>query len=291
MEPFISKGTSIYKMPASPEGYLVQLIGSDNLSVISKSGTIFTPLNNMTVNLLFKAIKKNDGSAMEIPYSVKVEGTYNDQGKNAKPFVIPSLREWHGDEGNFVLTAKSRIVVDAKYASILMQAAKVFQNDLVELCKIKPAVLVGTPKAGDIFISLNGNKDELGAEGYSLSIKDYVSINAAEYKGAFWGTRTILQILEKDAKHCSLAKGISRDYPKYEVRGFLLDVGRKYFKIDFLRDYVKLMSYYKMGDFQIHLSDNAFVKHFNNDWDSTYSGFRLESETYPQFAYKGRILY
>ena len=98
-------------------------------------------------------------------------------------------------------------------------------------------------------------------------------------KGAFWGTRTILQILEKDAKHCSLAKGISRDYPKYEVRGFLLDVGRKYFKIDFLRDYVKMMSYYKMGDFQLHLSDNAFVKHFNNDWDRTYSGFRLENET------------
>ena len=58
---------------------------------------------------------------MEIPYSVKVEGTYNDQGNNAKPFVIPSLREWHGAEGNFVLTAKSRIVVDAKYATTLMQ--------------------------------------------------------------------------------------------------------------------------------------------------------------------------
>ncbi len=35
MESFISKGTLSYKMPASPEGYKVQLIGSDNLSVIS----------------------------------------------------------------------------------------------------------------------------------------------------------------------------------------------------------------------------------------------------------------
>lgn len=289
MESFISKGTSAYKMPASPEGYSVQLIGSDNLSTITKSGTIFTPLNDMTVNLLFKGIKINDGSFIEIPYSVKVEGSYKDQGKNAKPFVIPSLREWHGDEGNFVLTTKSRIVVDAKYASVLMQVAKIFQNDLVELCKIKPTVLVGVPKAGDIFISLDGNKEELGAEGYSLSIKDYVSIHAAQYKGAFWGTRTILQILEKDVLHCSLPKGISRDYPKYEVRGFLLDVGRKYFKIDFLRDYVKMMSYYKMGDFQLHLSDNAFVKHFNNDWDSTYSGFRLENERYPQLPTKGEF--
>ena len=289
MESFISKENSTYKMPVSPEGYSVKLIGSDNLSVITKSGTIFTPLNNMTVNLLFKAIKINDGSSIEIPYSVKVEGTYNNLGRNAKPFVIPSLREWYGDEGDFVLTAKSRIVVDAKYASSLMQAAKIFQNDLVELCKIKPTVLVGTPKIGDIYISLNANKEELGAEGYSLSIKDYVSIQAAGYKGAFWGTRTILQMLEKNALHRSLTKGISRDYPKYEVRGFLLDVGRKYFKIDFLRDYVKMMSYYKMSDFQIHLSDNAFVKHFNDDWDNTYSGFRLENERYPQLPTKGEF--
>ncbi|PRZ25282.1 family 20 glycosylhydrolase [Flavobacterium granuli] len=289
MKSFISKGTSFYKMPDSPEGYLVQLIGSDNLSVISKSGAIFCPLNTMTVNLLFKAIKIADGASIEIPIAVNVEGSYKDQGKNAKPFVIPSLREWHGAEGNLLLTAKSRIVVDARYSATLMQAAKVFQNDLFALRKIKPEVIIGIPKYGDIFISLDGNSEELGAEGYSLSIKDYVSIHAAQYKGAFWGTRSILQILEQDAKLSSLPKGISRDYPKYEVRGFMLDVGRKYFSIDFLRDYVKMMSYYKMGDFQLHLNDNAFVKHFNNDWDSTYSGFRLENEKYPQLPTKGEF--
>lgn len=285
----VSKGVPTYKTPVSPEGYSLQLIGSDNLSVIAKSGAVFTPLNDMTVNLLFKAVKKNDNSFMEIPCAVKVEGSYGNLGKNAKPFVIPSLREWYGDQGSFTLTAKSRIVVDKKYASTLMQAAKIFQNDLDKLCKIKPKVVVGNPKAGDVFISLNGKNEELGAEGYSLSIRDYVSITAAEYKGAFWGTRTILQILDQDSKHCSLPKGITRDYPKYEVRGFLLDVGRKYFKIEFLRDYVKLMSYYKMSDFQIHLSDNAFPRHFDNDFDKTYSGFRLENERYPQLPTKGEF--
>lgn len=285
----ISKTTSTYKTPICPEGFSIQLIGSDNLSVITKSGKVFTPLTDMSVNLLFKAVKKEDGSFMEIPSVVNVEGTYTNHGKTAKPFVIPSLREWHGDEGNFILTTKSRIIVDAKYEATLMQAAKIFQDDLNKLCSIKPKILAGKPKTGDIFISLDGKNEELGAEGYALSIRDYVSIHAAQYKGAFWATRTILQILEQDAKHCSLPKGISRDYPKYEVRGFLLDVGRKYFTIDFLRDYVKLMSYYKMGDFQIHLSDNAFVKHYNNDWDSTYSGFRLESERYPNLPTKGEF--
>ncbi|SNR39233.1 hexosaminidase [Flavobacterium sp. ov086] len=285
----VSKEVGTYKAPKCPEGFSLQLIGSDNLSVITKSGTVFTPLNDMTVNLLFKAVKTENGSSIEIPCVVNVEGTFNNQAKNAKPFVIPSLREWHGEEGNFTLTSKSRIIVDAKYAETLLQAAKTFQDDLDKAYNLKLKVSTGNPKAGDVFISLNGKNEELGAEGYSLTIRDYVAINAAQYKGAFWGTRTILQILEQDTKHCTLPKGISRDYPKYEVRGFLLDVGRKYFKIDFLRDYIKLMSYYKMSDFQIHLSDNAFVKHFDNDWDKTYSGFRLENERYPNLPTKGEF--
>ena len=80
------------------------------------------------------------------------------------------------------------------------QRQKFFKTIYVELAKLKPAVLVGIPKAGDIYISLDGNVEELGTEGYSLSIKDYVAIHAAQYKGAFWGTRSILQILEQDAK-------------------------------------------------------------------------------------------
>lgn len=289
VQPVIAKGISNYKMPVAPEGFSMQLVGSDNLSVIAKTGTVFTPLNSMTVNLLFKATKTKDHSTIEIPVVVEVKGSHANQGKNAKPFVIPSLREWVGGEGDLVLTSKSRIVVDAKYATELLPAATVFQNDLFESAKLKPVVLVGTPKAGDIFMSLDGNTAELGAEGYFLSIKEYVTIQAAQYKGAFWATRSILQILEQDHKMRSLPKGVSRDYPKYEVRGFMLDVGRKYFTIDFLRDYVKLMSYYKMGDFQLHLNDNAFVKHYNNDWESTYSGFRLENERYPELPTKGEF--
>jgi len=285
----VLKGTSTYQIPASPEGYSLQLVGSDNLSVINRSGKIFKPLHDATVHLLFKLINKIDNSSTEISSAVMVEGQNANKGINAKPFVIPSLREWYGYEGSFKLTAKSRIVVDSKYAATLTQAAVIFQNDLVQLCNMKPAIQVGSPKAGDIFISLNGNLDELGEEGYSLTIKEYVTIGAAHYRGAFGATRTVLQLLEQDAMHRSLPKGISRDYPKYEVRGFLLDVGRKYFTIDFLRDYVKLMSYYKMSDFQIHLSDNAFVKHFNNNWDSTYCGFRLENSMYPQLPTKGEF--
>lgn len=285
----IDKGSTSYQLPLSPEGWSLQLVGSDNLSAITKSGKVFQPLNDLTVNLLFKATRQSDESSIEIATPVRVQGQNSNSGINPKPFVIPSLREWYGYNGRFVLTPKSRIVVDSKDKATLKQAATILQNDLTILSNIKPAIVFGTPKAGDIYISLQGKKEELGKEGYYLSIKDYVAINAANYKGAFWGTRTVLQLLEQDKKHCSLPKGLTRDYPKYEVRGFMLDVGRKYFTIDFLRDYVKLMSYYKISDFHLHLSDNAFVKHYNNNWDSTYCGFRLENSMYPQLPTKGEF--
>lgn len=76
------------------------------------------------------------------------------------------------------------------------------------------------------------------------------------------------------------------DYPQYEVRGFVLDVGRKFFSLDFLRNYVKFMSYYKMNDFHIHLNDNGFKQFFGDNWDSTYSAFRLQNDTYPGLTAK-----
>jgi hexosaminidase len=44
------------------------------------------------------------------------------------------------------------------------------------------------------------------------------------------------------------------------------------------------MSYYKMNDFHIHLNDNGFKQFFGDNWDSTYSAFRLENDTYPNLT-------
>lgn len=78
-----------------------------------------------------------------------------------------------------------------------------------------------------------------------------------------------------------LQKGHALDYPSYRWRGFMIDAGRKYFSLDYLRQYVAIMSFYKMNAFQVHLNDNGFVQFFGNDWNRTYSAFRLESDRFP----------
>lgn len=198
--------------------------------------------------------------------------------QNAKPFVIPELKEWKGGEGQFVPTASSRIVCDADQPELL-RIAKAFSADYEEMFGVKLEVADGKAKDGDFVLQLKKDK-KMPKEGYNIRISDRVQVTAPETSGVYWATRTLLQMAEQNAE-CALAKGTMRDYPSYAVRGFMLDCGRKFFTIDFLRDYVKFMAYYKMNTFQLHLNDNGFKQFFGHDWNKTYAAFRLECDTYP----------
>ena len=285
--PDLGRETKKITLPEAPQGFVLHLAGSDNQQVVDHKGNIHTPLVNTTVNLYLQLIGNGLKEPLDIAgKKVTVPGKYNDNGVNPKPDIIPSLREWYGYSGQFELKKNAAIVINPDDKSVLLKAAEIFQNDLLVLSGFKPAIKSGKPKAGDVYLTLQNEHSELGKEGYFLTIDSYVTISALQYKGLFWGTRTLLQMLERDAQHAFLPKGITRDYPKYEIRGFMLDAGRKFFTMSFLRDYVKLMSYYKMSDFQIHLSDNGFPGQFNHNWDSTYSAFRLENEIYPNLTAK-----
>ncbi|MFC0772957.1 family 20 glycosylhydrolase [Terrimonas alba] len=206
---------------------------------------------------------------------------------NPTPFVIPALREWHGTTGTFILKNKTGLVVDPSFTGELLPVAKTFLEDLK---LVRPnqqfAVRTGRPNIGDIYFTLHTKDTTRHKEGYSLTVNDIITIDAREATGAFWATRTLLQILEQDKEHRAIPKGNCNDYPQYAVRGFVLDCGRKFFSMDFLRNYVKFMSYYKMNDFHIHLNDNGFKGFFGDNWDSTYGAFRLENKTYPNLTAK-----
>ena len=204
-----------------------------------------------------------------------------DNNKNEKPFVIPELREWIGGNGNITIDANTKIVYkkgDAQMEKIAQQ----FAADLKTMFGYKVQAIAGKASKGDISIAIKKNK-KLGAEGYKVTIDDKVTLTASTAQGAFWGTRTLLQILEQN-NGATLPKGTITDWPDYEMRSFMLDCGRKFIPISFLHEYVDFMAYYKMNTFHIHLNDNAFKQYFQHNWDKTPSGFRLESDFFPGLA-------
>ena len=196
--------------------------------------------------------------------------------QNAKPFVIPELKEWKGGNGELTLNEQTRIVYP-KNQPELQRIAQMVAEDCRELFGHTPVIAEGKGQKGDIILALKKDK-KLGQEGYVININDRITLSAPEAVGVYWGTRTLLQMAEQGF---NLPKGEIRDFPDYGIRGFMIDCGRKFIPMHYLRDYVKIMAYYKMNCFQIHLNDNGFKQFFENNWDKTYAAFRLESDTYP----------
>ncbi len=196
--------------------------------------------------------------------------------QNEKPFVVPELKEWKGSKGDFVPSSDMRVV----YADEALRAvAEAFAADYGQMFGAAPAVAQGKPSAGDIYFTLKKDK-KLGREGYAIRVDRYVTVSAPEVVGAYWATRTLLQISEQTEDH-QLPKGQLRDWPDYAMRGFMMDCGRKFIPMSYMRDLVKMMAYYKMNTLQVHLNDNGFKQFFGHDWGRTYAAFRLECDTYP----------
>lgn len=193
-----------------------------------------------------------------------------------KPFVIPELKEWKGATGFFMPRQSVRIIYGAPG---LQKIARQFAADYKALFGVLPEIAEGKPCKGDFFFTIKRDK-KLEKEGYDIVIGDYVKVSANEPVGVYWATRTLLQMGEQ-YKNGNLPKGHIRDWPDYGIRGLLIDCGRKFIPMNYLRDLACIMSYYKMNFMHVVLNNNGFKAYFNDDWNQTYAAFRLECETYP----------
>lgn len=199
-----------------------------------------------------------------------------------KPFVVPELKEWHGKEGTLTLTQECYIKASEKQPEAT-RIAHLFAEDFQQMTGIKLPVETKKSGKGAISFALKADK-KLGKEGYEIKLSSNgITVTAPEAVGLYWATRTLLQMAEQNENH-QLPLGTIRDYPDYEIRGFMIDCGRKFIPLHYLQDLVKTMAYYKMNTLQIHLNDNGFKQFFDNDWSKTYAAFRLECDTYPELT-------
>ncbi len=114
-------------------------------------------------------------------------------------------------------------------------------------------------------------------DAYKIEIRNEIGVKASSYKGLVYATRTLLQLLSQQQYKKTLPKGTIVDYPLYQKRMLLLDVARKFFTIDELKDFVRIMAWVKMNELHLHLSDNS--------WGG-YSAYRLKSKKYPELTAK-----
>ena len=140
-------------------------------------------------------------------------------------------------------------------------------------------------QAADALITLsvyNGNEN-IGNEGYTLDITaNGIAIAAKEAHGFFYAFQSIKKMLPanvmagvKDARVTEYALPCVNivDAPRFEYRGFMLDVSRHYFEVEEIKRMIDVMSYYKLNRFHWHLTDDQ--------------GWRFEVKKYPKLTTVG----
>ena len=131
---------------------------------------------------------------------------------------------------------------------------------------------------------------KLKDSGYTLAVtSDKVNIQAKSATGFFYAFQSVKKLLpanvmagKKDplaTEHAIPTYTIPlvtiSDEPRFDYRGFMLDVSRHFFTVDEVKRMLDVMSYYKMNAFHWHLTDDQ--------------GWRVEIKKYPKLTTVGSI--
>ena len=257
----------------------VSLIGSNKQGVIDLQNHIYKPLTDQRVKVMVEQIK--DSHTFTKEFEVVIKGLHQDEGVGVKPKVAPAVQQWYGKEGQSSITSDT---VLATGDSGFDQAVTFYQSDLAS----RGLELATGDKQAQKRIEFKKVENKgYGKEGYGITIQDgVITIEAATNTGAFYATRTLLQMGESN-----LRNGEIRDFPSFSHRGFMLDTGRKFIPYDTLVDIMLNMAYYKMNDLQLHLNDNYIFlkehlagKNLTQEEELKYvlehakTGFRVETD-------------
>lgn len=249
------------------DGWSAEFIGADFPQLVDDSLHVHTPLCDTTAVLSFKCRKSNLTAEKDIRLSLK--GQFGAPDK--KPNVIPEPAQWHAAGKGKVL----KTIGTYSCSEELKQAASDFAKDYLYVTDKK----IEYANPSDVEFLLDSNLSYLGDEGYEIECDgSHIVVKACAEIGCIWAGKTICQLMLQGG----FPGGIMRDYPRYSVRGFMLDVGRRPVSMDMLKRVVEHMAWYKMNDFQIHLGDNyIWLEDYAQNGDEStfdaYQAFRLES--------------
>lgn len=179
----------------------------------------------------------------------------------APPAVIPAMDTWQGSEGEWKLTEKVRIVAPTAFqtqAKTLASELSIYLDPDKAGTPLTPATPGSVPivtdgaTAADIQVRIDPSMaDELGVEGYRLKVgPDGVVIAAADTRGAFYGTRSLSQMLRQQD---TIPAGEVTDTPLMQERGVTLCACRINIQREFIDRLIKDMADLKLNYLMLEL--------------------------------------
>jgi hexosaminidase len=186
-------------------------------------------------------------------------------GVSAEISIIPEPQHIEAGQGSYQLDANTGIDAPAdprarEIVAFLHDA--VFEQTGIRLSESK--------HAHGIVLALDPSIK--GDEAYRLSVTSRgVIIQASSEKGLFWGVQTLRQLLPlQHGSPVAIPAVQIVDAPAFAYRGFMLDVGRHFYPVSFIKKQLDLLSFYKINTFHWHLTEDQ--------------GWRLQINRYPKLT-------
>ncbi len=181
----------------------------------------------------------------------------------AQPALIPQPMSMEAGRGAFSIDGDTQIVVapgDAEARRIASVLAALVGTTVDST----PGVTTARPASGAIRLVTDSTRDDLGAEGYALSVtRGGVVLTAAAPAGLFYGVQTIRQLLPPRVEYtATLPRALAlpaveiTDRPRYAWRGMMLDVARHFFQVEDVERVIDHLALYKLNRLHLHLSDD-----------------------------------
>ena len=193
--------------------------------------------------------------------------------QNLQIRIIPEPVKLTVQKGDFIITPKTVLVVsdpgDVHAANFLNQYLKKYYHFQLQIKEhtTSGSINIHTKK----FIQVPDNP-----EFYSFQSKPSgITISGNSYAGSFYGIQTLIQLLPVNAtaNKLKIAAVSIEDEPRFAYRGMHLDVGRHFFSVDFIKEYIDFIALYKMNTFHWHLTEDQ--------------GWRIEIKQYPRLTSAG----
>ncbi|TDE08020.1 family 20 glycosylhydrolase [Jiangella asiatica] len=170
--------------------------------------------------------------------------------------TIPAMQEWQPGGGSFTYARRSRIVVPEDDDAV-RAVAETFADDLQAFDGRRPDITTDEPHDGDLVLMRSAPDDQLGNEGYLLSVSETLVISAPTDAGVFYGTRSVLQLLSQSTR---IPGGTARDWPERSVRGLLVDNTPRHFSIEWWTNAIRQMSYFKLNETHMYVDGNGLTR-------------------------------
>ena len=143
-----------------------------------------------------------------------------------------------------------RVVIRA--TDELETVAGLLASDLEEALGKRPEI---SDNKGNIVLLTDAS---LPAEGYRIECgKDAIRIAGGGPAGVLYGAKTLYKALPLGGQgRVALPAALVEDAPEYSYRGFLVDVGRHFFTVDYLEELIDIMALHGINVFHWHLTED-----------------------------------